>query len=147
LEDLQPHQHQQQVSALVANGLGVRAISRKLQLPVGSAHKLVKAVKASLAFAERVNSGAFLDRAAALGRALGYWVCNRVLPNSRAAMPLRNCPAMARSVHKGIIRARRARAKVQSARLGDGNFAKCAVAGVKTPSRRFAVPMYVRYVS
>jgi DNA invertase Pin-like site-specific DNA recombinase len=42
------NQHQQQVSALVADGLGVRAIARKLQLALGSAHKLVKVAKARL---------------------------------------------------------------------------------------------------
>jgi len=40
------HQHRQQVSDLLASGLGVRAISRRLNLPLGSAHKLVKATKA-----------------------------------------------------------------------------------------------------
>lgn len=36
-------QHRKQVSDLVAEGLGVRAIARRLHLPLGSAHKLVKA--------------------------------------------------------------------------------------------------------
>jgi DNA invertase Pin-like site-specific DNA recombinase len=42
------HRHQQQVSGLLAEGLGVRAIARRLNLPLGSAHKLVKATKARL---------------------------------------------------------------------------------------------------
>jgi len=37
------HQHSQQVSELVAAGLGVRAIARRLQVSLGSAHKLAKA--------------------------------------------------------------------------------------------------------
>jgi DNA invertase Pin-like site-specific DNA recombinase len=39
--------HQQRVRDLVAEGLGVRAIARRLQLPLGSAHKLVKAIRAT----------------------------------------------------------------------------------------------------
>jgi DNA invertase Pin-like site-specific DNA recombinase len=42
------HQHQKQVRTLVAEGLGVRAIARRLRLPVGSAHKLIKATKDGL---------------------------------------------------------------------------------------------------
>lgn len=36
------HRYQMQVNDLVAEGLGVRAIARKLRLPLGSAHKLVR---------------------------------------------------------------------------------------------------------
>jgi DNA invertase Pin-like site-specific DNA recombinase len=36
------HEHQKQVSDLVADGLGVRAIARRLRISLGSAHKLVK---------------------------------------------------------------------------------------------------------
>jgi DNA invertase Pin-like site-specific DNA recombinase len=42
------HQHQKQVGELLAEGLGVRAIARRLHLPIGSAHKLVKAAKVCL---------------------------------------------------------------------------------------------------
>jgi len=38
------NQHGQQVSELLATGLGVRAIARRLVIPVGSAHKVIKAV-------------------------------------------------------------------------------------------------------
>jgi putative DNA-invertase from lambdoid prophage Rac len=40
------HRHQQQVIALLAEGFGIRALARRLNLPLGSAHKLVKATKA-----------------------------------------------------------------------------------------------------
>ena len=36
------HRHQSQVSYFVADGLGVRAIARRLRISLGSAHKLVK---------------------------------------------------------------------------------------------------------
>ena len=42
------HQHSQQVSELVAAGLGVRAIARRLNLSVTSVHKLAKAVVANV---------------------------------------------------------------------------------------------------
>jgi DNA invertase Pin-like site-specific DNA recombinase len=41
------HLHQQQVSDLLGEGLGVRGIARRLQIPLGSAHKLVKAAESS----------------------------------------------------------------------------------------------------
>jgi len=40
-------QHQQQVGDLFATGLGVRAIARRLKIPLGSAHKLVKTASAN----------------------------------------------------------------------------------------------------
>ena len=40
------HLHEEQVRGLVADGFGVREIARRLQLPVGSAHKLVKGIRA-----------------------------------------------------------------------------------------------------
>lgn len=40
-------QHEERVRELLAAGMGVRAIARELGLPVGSAHKVVRAVKAA----------------------------------------------------------------------------------------------------
>jgi putative DNA-invertase from lambdoid prophage Rac len=41
------HRHQKQVSDLVSDGLGVRAIARRLRISLGSAHKLVKGGEAA----------------------------------------------------------------------------------------------------
>jgi DNA invertase Pin-like site-specific DNA recombinase len=40
------HRHQVEVSDLLANGLGVRAIAGRLNLPLGSAHKIIESIKA-----------------------------------------------------------------------------------------------------
>jgi DNA invertase Pin-like site-specific DNA recombinase len=38
-------QHRQQVGGLIGEGLSIRAVARRLQISVGSVHKLIKAVK------------------------------------------------------------------------------------------------------
>jgi DNA invertase Pin-like site-specific DNA recombinase len=39
------HRHRQQVMELFAKGLGIRAVARKVSIPLGSVHKLIKGVQ------------------------------------------------------------------------------------------------------